>query len=81
MIDKRRYRSDVSDWSSSNPITPVVQAPPHEISIERPTGPLSRSNRSVSTPEIQVGSEGAPHASHADSVSNDEHGSRSDISD
>ena len=31
--------------------------------------------------ETQVGSEGTPHVGHADSVTNDEHGSRSDVSD
>ena len=31
--------------------------------------------------ETQVGSEGMPHMGHADSVMNDEHGSRSDVSD
>ena len=31
--------------------------------------------------ETQVGSEGTPHVGHADSVTNDEHGSQSDISD
>ena len=42
--------------------------------------PKSIESLSIHT-KTQVGSEGTPHVGHADSVTNDEHGSRSDISD
>ena len=44
-----------------------------------------RAPESIESPRIhtktQVGCEGTPHVGHANSVMNDEHGSRSDVSD
>ena len=43
--------------------------------------PKSRSNDLGKHTEGHVRSKGMPHVGHADSVTNDEHGSRSDVSD
>jgi len=55
--------------------------PKWDLHWERPSGFLSRSNSSEKHTERLVGSEGTPHIGHADSITNDEHGSRSDIYD
>ena len=52
-----------------------------DLRQETPSGFLSRSNGSEKYAEKQVRSKGMPHVGHADSITNDEHGSRSDISD
>ena len=55
--------------------------PKWDLRRERPSGFLSRSNGLEKHTKRQVGSKGTPHVGHADSVMNDEHGSRLDISD
>ena len=57
-------------WGDQKTKSPPGDQPPPE-SIE---------SLSIHT-KTQVGSEGTPHVGHADSIMNDEHGSRSDISD
>ena len=52
-----------------------------DLHQERPLGILSLSNGLEKHIEKQVRSEETPHIGHADSVMNDEHESRSDISD
>ena len=55
--------------------------PKWDLRRERPSGFLSHSNGSEKHTERQVGSKGTPHVGHADSVKNDEHVSRLDVSD
>ena len=57
------------------------KTPKQDLCRERPSGFLSRSNGLEKHTERQVGSKGTPHVGHADSVTNNEQGSRSDISD
>ena len=47
--------------------------PKQDLHRERPSGFPSRSNGLERHTETQVGSKGAPHVGHADSVTNDEH--------
>ena len=49
--------------------------PKWDLHWERPSGFLSRSNGLEKHTKRQVGSEGMPHVGHADSITNDEHGS------
>ena len=63
--DEHGSQSDISDWSSSNPITQVIET-------------IRTTQENI---ERQVRSKGTPHVGHANSVTNDERGSRSDISD
>ena len=53
-----------------------------KLNLHRETNrpPESIESLSIRT-ETQVGSKGTPHVDHANSVMNDEHGSRSDIPD
>ena len=55
--------------------------PKRDLRRERPSGFLSQSNGLEKHTKRQVGSEGMPHVDHANSITNDEHGFWSDISD
>ena len=65
--------------------TPLPQARPRGTQTKSPPGKIIGSPESIESLRIdtkrQVGSEGTPHVGHADSITNDEHGSRSDIPD
>ena len=54
--------------------------PKWDLRRERPSDFLSQSNGSEKHTKRQVGSKGTPHVGHADTITNDEHGSRLDIS-